>query len=61
VIIRKSGTSNPIEARVLSVEKDHRGKPSKVYLRSKIFNVSESLVYTGWIPSGSVTTILTKA
>lgn len=59
--IRKSNSSTPIVADVLGVERDERGIPNKVYLRSKIHGVSDkSVKYDGWEPSGAISTILSR-
>ncbi|MDC8832799.1 hypothetical protein [Alteromonas gilva] len=59
--IRISNRSNPIIAGVLGVEKDNTGSLSKIYLNRLIHNGGKYLDYQGYLPSGCISTILTKA
>lgn len=57
--IRISGRSEPIVANVVGVERGNDFKPVRIFLRSRIHKVNNE--WTGWTPSGAITTILTRA
>lgn len=58
--VRISGRSLPIIVSVLGVECDDERQPVRIYLRNKIHTDSEYTNYVGWVPTGAISTILTK-
>lgn len=56
--IRISGRSEPIIASVLGIDRGEDTTPVRIFLRSRIH--AQDNGYSGWVPSGALTTILTK-
>lgn len=60
ITVRLSGRSSPIIATVAAKDLDRQGNVSKVFLREKIISQTDSTSWEGWLPSGAVTTVLTR-
>ena len=60
VTVKLGGHSQPIVAGILGIESGNDGKPKRVYLNSLITRYSKDTTYSGWIPSGAISTILTR-
>ena len=58
--VRFSGRSHPVVCQLLGSEVDLSGKPVKLYLNSLIHAEGKNTQYVGWVPSGCISTILTK-
>ena len=54
--IKVHGISRPIVAPVLGIER--KATSTRIYLRSRIHTDKDD--WTGWVPSGAISTILTK-
>ena len=60
VTLRMSGRSKPIVCGMLGIDTDSDNKPIRIYLRNKVHSSSEKVSYSGWIPEGVISTILTR-
>jgi len=60
VTIRTSGRSKPIVASLLGSDFDSEGKPYRLFLRELLSFGGDDTQYSGWIPSGAISTILTR-
>jgi len=59
VTIRASGRSKPFVASLLGADLNNENKPYRLYLRELLPFGEGDAQYSGWVPSGAVSTILT--
>lgn len=60
VTIRIGGSSSAIVGHVISTDMDAQGIVERIYLRQLIIRPDPFTDYQDWIPTGCVTTILTR-